>query len=258
MFRSRYLTVLFLFAAFVPAVCFSEDPVSNAVPALKKAVRDPVRGDLFIGTGIEKEAGRDNAWLTKIGFRFGFAPFSAEADATAAYPERVLDAAGLSLFYEWVPFTWLTFKPQGLARWRSFGVAGDESRFGFILNISVGTPMDTMGFSVDTFGGYTYLLTRIPVLDLVWGDHDPVMGADLLWHNGTGLVLKAGWATFTPDDAGIFMKMFFKFGVEFKYRDLTLFTGLTLKYSDLFTLTAYLDGYALRLLVDIPLEGFFK
>lgn len=264
MFYSRLKIILALtLASAFPAVGLAAESVSNTNSAVmpvssRPAVTNILRGSIVIGTGIEYEAGRDNAWLTKIAFQLGYGPFSADLDAGAAYPERALDVAGMSLYYGWNPFPWLVLKPQGIIRWRSFGTAGDETRFGFILNILAGDPMGTMGFSMLTFGGYTYLLTRIPSLDLTWGDHDPVMGIDVLWHNGTGLVLKAGWATFTPDDAGIFMKTFFKFGVDFKFRGMTVFTGLTLKYSDLFTLTAYLDGYALRLAVEIPLNGFFK
>lgn len=250
-----------LLACFVPASlrAVQPDPVpgSNGQEPFAQAP-GLFRGSICLATGIEKETGRNNAWVTKLALQAGYGPFYAECDASAAYPERALDSAGAAIFFEWKPWDWLALRPQALARWRSFGTAGHESRFGAILNIAVGAPRDRWGFSVETFGGYTYLISRVPVLDLEWGDHDPVMGLDLLWHNGSGLVVKSGWATYTPDDAGLFMKTFFKFGGEYRFHALTFLADLTVKYTDILTLTAYLDGYSLRFSLRVPLEAFFK
>ena len=60
---------------------------------------------------------------------------------------------------------------------------------------------------------------------------------------------------FNPDDASLYLKTFFIAALAYRNSHFGLMANFVLKYSDFFTDTAYIDGAAFRIFLDLPLVG---
>ena len=215
----------------------------------------PVALRLDIGLGLDSETGRRLAVEPVLGLGLRAGPFFMDGVLAAATGEALLDRAVFRYGWFFRPSFWLRGSGQNLVAWRSYGSDGDETRLGVIVSVDWGAQASRMGFALRTIVGYSILKTRIPALDLAWVDQDPILGLGLVWFSGTGWEVSTRVSDFDQAEATLWMKTLFGFAVAYQCPDWRVQLDLVVKYSDWFTLTAYVDGLALRLSAALPLTG---
>ncbi len=263
--KPRSLAILFslLTGLGMQARAFPE----AALPAFGAQARQasPLSLALEIGLGGEAETGLPWAIEPRLALAASWRRSYARLELSQAFGEldwqkilgyRVLDTAGMSVGWNADTFPWLDLDLEAFSRFRSFGSAGFEARFGGLALFDAGTMPGSAGFFFRGAAGYSRLLTRYSGISTSQWNNDPLARLGFGWRDGGPLALDFAISDYTGSDVSLWLKTFFEFGAELGLgQGDSASARLILKYSDFFTLTSYLDGFALRLAFRFPLPS---
>ncbi|HET7838361.1 MAG TPA: hypothetical protein VFL04_01290 [Rectinemataceae bacterium] len=220
---------------------------------------------LELGIGAESETGLPWAVEPSLALDADWDRYYARIELSQAFGEldwqrvlgyRVLDTAGMAVGWRPELADRLDLRLEAFSRYRSFGGAGYEARFGALALLQAGAMRGEAGPFFIAGAGYSRLMTRYSGTAVSQWDNDPLARIGFGWRDGRRLVLDMAISDYTGADASLWLKTFFEFGGRLAFGEgeaPEARATLVLKYSDFFTLTSYLDGFALRLSMSLPL-----
>jgi hypothetical protein len=253
MLRRIVLTMALSFVA-TAAVLADGSPLPGELPAAAPgAPASSLHLGLVAGLGYESETGRPWAIVPSLGLSVDRGGAWALVDVSSAIPENFVDTAGLSLGWEFFRFGRASFGLESLLWWRSYGSLGDETRFGVLGRLDLGSLPGETGLFFRAEGGYSLLMTRFYDGLLEETDQDPLGRLDIGWRLNGPWTIEAAVEDFSRLDATLYLKTLFEFGAAYDLGPATIGARLVVKYTDFFTLTSYVDGVALRLTARVPL-----
>jgi hypothetical protein len=124
-----------------------------------------------------------------------------------------------------------------------------------VLGLDLGAVRAPRGLFFRGAFGYSMLLTDFADGEPIFIDSGPIVRLSLCAKPIKKTLFSFTMSDYTGSDASIFGRIFFELGGAFDFGGPSIGANAMLKYSDFFTLTSHIDGFAFRLTGRIPLYG---
>jgi hypothetical protein len=219
---------------------------------------------LRAGLGYETETGLPWSLEPRVGLDLSWPRLYSYAEVSSAFGRldwredlgyRALDTASLGLGYKLLGRPCLALKAEALCKYRDLGDETRETCLGAVLGIDVGAVQAPRGLFFRGAFGYSFLFTSFADPEAFARDLGPIIRLSLCARPVRKLLLNLTLSDYTGSDVSVFGKTFFELGCAVDLGGPSLGASAMLKYSDFFTLTSSLDGYAFRLTGRLPLCG---
>jgi hypothetical protein len=214
--------------------------------------------------GYETETGLPWALEPRLGLDISARGFYSYVEASSAFGRldwrdelglRALDTASLGIGIKLLGKPCLALKAEALCKYRDLGDETRETCLGAVLGIDVGAVQAPRGLFFRGALGYSFLFTNFEDPAAFARDLGPIIRLGLCARPARKILLNLTMSDYTGSDVSVFGKTFFELGAAVDLGGPSVGASAMLKYSDFFTLTSSLDGYAFRLSARLPLRG---
>lgn len=258
--RGRRLSGLALFhfalvlGALLPSPAFALQTRTEAKRSLGLGLEigvDCVR-ETGIAWGVETRLGTVASYgSTFLDLRLS--SLAGEIDPDSGLSLRGLDSAMLGLGCRLAERPRFCLIPEAFWRWRSYGSSGFENCYGLVLNMEAGRGRVSRGSAFLASCGYAVLRSSYEYSSEKSRDIYPLLRLGYRYRPGPRLAFDLAISDFTDSDSATFLKTFLEFHTLLALRSATVDLKLCAKYSDFFTLTAYIDGFSVGFDLRWPL-----
>jgi hypothetical protein len=227
----------------------------------RQAERPPLEASLAAGIGFETETGESGAIVLRELLSAAEGRLSAAADISSALGvapgnySALIDSAGLHVAYRLFGPGPTGISLDSHLRYRELFEDARELRFGGRVVGRWGGDIESKGIFGDWALGFEGIRTAIDGLPTALWEGNPLIRVDAGWRFSSRWTVDAAVESNSDEDASYSFRTLFDFGSSVDLAALSLRCRLMIKYSDFFTPTGYIDGFAFRVAVTIPLKG---
>lgn len=262
------MLAVFCAVAAGPLALWSEEATAHDAPRSLSRFPGPERGrprpslGLRLTAGAESETGLGLGIDSGLGFDaslgrahslVSISSLTGRLGTDSFFSSRGIDSIAVSLGYEFVARPRMSVDSAVSYRYRSYGSAARESSWNGLLSFDLGRGHSMHGSSFLGSFGYGLLLTAYGYGGGRMLDSGPLFRVGLRARTFHGVAFNLFLSDYSEEDSSLFLKTFFEVGAQFALATISLDTRLILKYSDFFTNTSYIDGFALRVTSRFPL-----
>jgi hypothetical protein len=252
-----------LIVAVAMAVAFCLSAAAQSLPAGRSRAELGLR----FGLGYESETGLPWAAQPRLGLDLSVGRAYAYAETGQAvgrldwksrFAYRPLDSACLGLGLSMLEESRIALKAEALCCYRSFGGTLGDAELGAALGLDLGAVGAPRGIFFRGDFGYSWLFSDYlsgvkPIVDT-----GPILRLGLCAKPINRSLVCLSMSDFSPLEAGIFCKTSFEFSAQASLGRPTIKLAALIKYSDFFTLTSTVDGFAIRMGARLPLSGISR